>query len=213
MPKTIGLVQVKGGAGRSTLSTTIAGELSKKGKTVLIDGDMPQGTSASWFAMRAEAGKTGQLRADTAANHHELLAKVGQYQDADFIVLDGPPRIAEMTRAILVLSDLCLVPVGASKPEIWATTDILPIVEEAKKVRQVEARMIWTRYRGNTKLAKALTQQAEEELGFPIMETALAYRVAYQEAIGEGLTAAELPNPEARAEVAALLDEIAKILD
>jgi Mrp family chromosome partitioning ATPase len=55
--KTIGVIQVKGGAGRSTVSTNLAGELSKLGKTVLIDCDMPQGTSASWFAVRQQAGK------------------------------------------------------------------------------------------------------------------------------------------------------------
>ena len=50
--KTIGIIQVKGGAGRSTVSTNLAGELSKLGKTVLIDCDMPQGTSASWYSVR-----------------------------------------------------------------------------------------------------------------------------------------------------------------
>ena len=94
--KTIGIIQVKGGAGRSTVSTNLAGELSKMGKTVLIDCDMPQGTSASWFSVREQAGKAGNLIADTATNHRELVAKVEQYQDADFIVLDGPPRIAEL---------------------------------------------------------------------------------------------------------------------
>ena len=119
--KIIGVIQVKGGAGRSTVSTNLAGELSKLGKTVLIDCDMPQGTSASWYSVREQAGKASNLVADTATNHRELVAKVEQYQDADFIVLDGPPRIAELTRAILVLADLCLVPVGASAAEIWAT--------------------------------------------------------------------------------------------
>jgi chromosome partitioning protein len=51
MTKTIGIIQVKGGAGRSTVATNLAGELAKKGKTVLIDCDMPQGTSASWYAL------------------------------------------------------------------------------------------------------------------------------------------------------------------
>jgi cellulose biosynthesis protein BcsQ len=41
MTKIIGLVQVKGGAGISTVSTDLAGELSKLGKTILIDCDMP----------------------------------------------------------------------------------------------------------------------------------------------------------------------------
>ena len=71
---------MKGGAGRSTLSTNLAGELSKIGKTVLIDGDMPQGTSASWYAIREQAGKAGgtdnNLVADTAADHRELIAMV-----------------------------------------------------------------------------------------------------------------------------------------
>ena len=139
MPKVIGVIQVKGGAGRSTLSTNLAGELSKVGKTVLIDGDMPQGTSASWFTVRQEATATNdlvsKLKADTATTHKELLSKVEQHQDADFIILDCPPRIAEMTRAALMLADLCLVPVGASVAEIWATSDVLELVEQAKKVR------------------------------------------------------------------------------
>ena len=144
--KTIGIIQVKGGAGRSTVSTNLAGELSKLGKTVLIDCDMPQGTAASWFAVRDQSGKSGNLLADTAINHRELVAKVELHQDVDFIVLDGPPRIAELTRAILVLADLCLVPVGASAAEIWATGDLLTLVEEAKKVKPVMARMISVSY-------------------------------------------------------------------
>ena len=46
--KTIGIIQVKGGAGRSTVSTNLAGELSKVGKTVLIDGDSRFAIATSW---------------------------------------------------------------------------------------------------------------------------------------------------------------------
>ena len=217
MAKIIGVIQVKGGVGRSTVATNIAGELAKIGRTVLIDGDMPQGTSASWYAIREQAGKAGgtdnNLVADTAADHRELIAKVEQYKtDADFIVLDGPPRIAEMTRAIMVLADLCLVPVGASVAEIWATADVLAIIEQAKKVRAIDARMIWTRHRSFTKLAKDLTEQATAELGLPIIKTSLALRVAYPEALGAGLTVAELPDQNARIELRFLITEIKRIL-
>lgn len=217
MAKIIGVIQVKGGAGRSTVATNIAGELAKIGRTVLIDGDMPQGTSASWYAIREQAGKAGgtdtNLVADTAADHRELIAKVEQYKaDADYIVLDGPPRIAEMTRAIMVLADLCLVPVGASVAEIWATADVLAIIEQAKKVRAIDARMIWTRHRSFTKLAKDLTEQATDELGLPILKTSLALRVAYPEALGAGLTVAELPDQNARIELRFLIAEIKRIL-
>ena len=55
MTKIIGIIQVKGGAGRSTASTNLAGELSKQGKTVLIGCDIPQGTSASWLAVSQQS--------------------------------------------------------------------------------------------------------------------------------------------------------------
>lgn len=212
MPKTIGLIQVKGGAGRSTLATNLAGELAKIGRTVLIDGDMPQGTSASWYAVRKEAGKDSHLVADTASNHRELIAKVQQYGGAEFLVLDGPPRIAEMTRAIIALSDLCLVPVGASVAEIWATGDVLAIIEEAKKMRPVNVRMVWTRHRPHTNLAKDLGEQASKALGLPILRTSLGLRVAYPEALGEGLTAAEVGDASARTELADLVAEIERII-
>ena len=216
--KTIGVIQVKGGAGRSTVSTNLAGELSKQGKTVLIDCDMPQGTSASWFAVRQQAetkqGKlfNANLTADTATNHRELVAKVEQHQDADYIVLDGPPRIAELTRAILVLADLCIVPVGASAAEIWATSDLLALIEEAKKVKPVMARMIWTRYRPHTRLAQDLSEMAAKELGLVALSTSLGLRVAYMEALGEGLTVAEMSEPSAKAEARQLTEEIQKLL-
>ena len=217
MTKIVGVIQVKGGAGRSTLATNLAGELAKIGQTVLIDGDMPQGTSASWYAIREQAGKAGgtdtNLVADTAADHRELVKKAEQYaKTADFIVLDGPPRIAEMTRAILMLADLCLVPVGASVAEIWATADLLAIIEQAKKVKAIDARMVWTRHRSFTNLAKELSEQATAELGLPIMKTALSLRVAYPEALGAGLTVAELPDQNARMELRFLIAEIRRIL-
>ena len=210
--KVIGVIQVKGGAGRSTVSTNLAGELSKQGKTVLIDCDMPQGTSASWYAVRHQAGKAGALIADTATSYRELVSKVEQYADADYIVLDGPPRIAELTRATLVLADICLIPVGASTAEIWATGDILALIEEASKVRSVNARMVWTRYRPHTKLAQGLTELAKKELGLKALGTSLGMRVSYMEALGEGLTVAELADPSAKAEVKLLVNEVKQLL-
>lgn len=206
--KVIGVIQVKGGAGRSTVSTNLAGELSKVGRTVLIDCDMPQGTSASWYAVRQQKGKTGALEADTASTHRELVELVGKYQDAEFIVLDGPPRIAELTKAILILADLCIVPIGASAAEIWATTDILSLIEDAKKVKPINVRMLWTHYRPQTKLVQGLTKQVKEELGLSALGTSLGMRVSYMEALGEGLTVAELGDASAKVEASFLANEI-----
>lgn len=186
--------------------------MSKLGKTVLIDCDMPQGTSASWFAVRQKAGKAGNLIADTATNHRELVAKMQQYAYVDYIVLDGPPRIAELTRAILVLADVCLVPVGASAAETWAMNDLLVLIEEAKKVKPIKARMIWTRHRPHTRLAQELTELAKKELGLLALGTSLGMRVVYMEALGEGLTVAEMTDASAKVEARFLTEEVQRLL-
>jgi chromosome partitioning protein len=212
MTKIIGLVQIKGGAGRSTVCTNLAGELSKLSNVVLIDCDMPQGTSASWFAVRQQKGRQGKLQADTALTHKDLIDKVKQYQEADYIILDGAPRAAEMTKAILILADLCLIPVGASAAEIWATSDILQLIGEASKVKEVKARMLWTRYRAHTRLAQELSGLAVNELGLDTLTASTGMRVAYMEALGEGLTVTELSDSSAKDEIKAITAEVLKLI-
>jgi chromosome partitioning protein len=215
MAKIIGIIQVKGGAGRSTIATNLAGELAKKGRTVLIDGDMPQGTSASWYALRKEAGRADDLIADTARDHRELIEKIEKHAKAgaEYIVLDGPPRIAEMTRAILMMADVCLLPLGASVAEIWATTDVLAIIEEARKVtkKKIKAVIVWTRHRPHTALARDLTEQVESELGLPAMDTTLGLRVAYPTALGNGRTVAETGDAAAREEIRAFVVSVIRL--
>jgi chromosome partitioning protein len=97
MTKIIGIVQLKGGTGRSTVVTNMAGELAKLGRTLLIDCDTPQGTATSWAALRQQAGNQAGIQeidliAETAATPKELLQKDEQHKDAAYIVLDGPPQ-------------------------------------------------------------------------------------------------------------------------
>ncbi len=213
MTRIIGLVQVKGGAGRSTVATNLAGELARFHDVMLLDCDMPQGTSASWAAVRTQAGRAGRLQAETVSNHRDLVDRVERlHGTVDYIIIDGPPRLAEMSRAIIVLSDLCLVPVTASAAEIWATSDLLTLLNDARTIRKVDARLLWTRYRSYTRIAKELSEEAEKTLGLPAMKTTLGYRVAYAEALGLGRTAAEMGDAEARAEVVGLVVEIRRIM-
>jgi len=210
--KILGIVQVKGGAGRSTVATNLAGELSKIGTVALIDCDQPQGTSASWASLRQGLGEKSAVGAYTAATHRDLVAVASKVMGkVDYLILDGPPRIAEMSRAILALSTIALVPVGASLAEVWATADVVPLVQEAQGIRPVDVRLIWTRFRAHTRLAQELEAHAGQELGLKSLKAHLGFRVAYAEALGEGLTAAETGDPAARDEIAALVAEVRRL--
>lgn len=214
MSKVLGILQVKGGAGRSTIATNLAGMLSAEGKRVaLIDCDMPQGTSASWAAIRL-ADKPDCLTVGTASNHQELVDAVERLDaEHDYLVLDGPPRIAEMTRAALILSHLSIIPMGASAAEIWATSDLLSTIQEAKELKPtVDARILWTRFRGSTKSAQELSTAARSELGLKELKAKLGYRVAFSEALARGMTVAEWPERTARVEMQAVAKEISQII-
>ncbi len=214
MAKIIGIVQVKGGAGRSTIATNLAAILAQHGKTILIDCDMPQGTSMSWYALRSAENKAEGLALATARDHKELVDLVqGFNQSHDYIVLDAPPRIAEVTRAMLMLGDLLLIPLGASAAEIWATTDLLETIEEARIKRpQLDYRILWNRFRGYTKSAKELSLAVHEELEAPELNTKLGFRVAYADALANGLTVLEWTDKNAKEEIAELGEEIIQIL-
>ena len=52
MTKIISVIQLKGGAGKSTVATNLAAMLAERGRTLLIDADSPQYTSECWYVLR-----------------------------------------------------------------------------------------------------------------------------------------------------------------
>lgn len=206
----IGIIQIKGGTGKSTLVTNLAGMMAARKKVVLIDADMPQATSASWASIRQQENITTV----TAADHTQLIAEIERFnENHDFIVIDAPPRIAEITKATIMLSQLCLVPLGASAAEIWATADLLEIINAAKAHKpEIDVRIVWNRFRNSTKSAKELSEAGHKELKLKELKSKLGYRVAYSEALARGMTATEWPDREARKESKAFGKEIEHIL-
>ena len=184
MAQVISVIQEKGGTGKSTIATNLAGMAAKRHKVALIDCDMPQGTSQSWASIRL-ANKPDSLMARTAAGYKELVVLVGELEpDYDLIVIDSPPRIAESTKAALILSTLTLIPLGASAAEIWATADLLNTIEAAKAVKgKVDARILWNRFRASTNSARELSEAVRTELDLKQLSTRIGYRVAYSEAL------------------------------
>jgi chromosome partitioning protein len=213
MAQVISVIQEKGGTGKSTIATNLAGMASKHRRVALIDCDMPQGTSQSWASIRM-GNKPESLTARTAASYKDLVMLVGELEPGhDLIVIDSPPRIAESTKAALILSTLTLIPLGASAAEIWATADLLNTIEAAKAVKgKVDARILWNRFRASTNSAKELSESVRTELDLKQFETKIGYRVAYSEALARGMTALEWNDRQAQTEMLLLGAELNQIL-
>jgi chromosome partitioning protein len=118
-----------------------------------------------------------------------------------------------MTRAIIVMSNLCLVPLGASAAEIWSTADLLQTIAAARRYRaDIDARIVWNRFRGHTREALEMSEAARKELGLQELTSRLGYRVAYSEALARGLSVEEWLDRNAHAEIQALANEVQDIL-
>jgi chromosome partitioning protein len=214
MAQIVGIIQVKGGVGRSTIATNLAAVFSERDPTALMDCDLPQGTSASWYALRKAEVPPANLTLATAHDYRELVAKAKELSDNHrYIIIDAPPRIAEMTRAIIIMSRLCLVPLGASAPEIWSTSDLLGTIKAAHQFRSsIDVRILWNRFRAQTREAHELSEAARKELGLRELKTRLGYRVAYSEALARGLAVYEWLDRTAHAEIIDLAAEVKRIL-
>ena len=214
MAQIIGVIQVKGGAGRSTIATNLAGMMAAHKRVALIDCDMPQATSASWYSIRKANNKHGSLTIATAEDHTQLIAEIERLNaDQDIIIIDAPPRIAEITRVALILSNMCIVPLGASLADIWATSDLLATIGKAKEHKpNVNVHILWNKFRPSTKSAKDLSLEVKEQLKLKELGTKLGYRVAYSDAFGEGLTVTEWTDKTARDEMLMLGVELNHLL-
>ena len=215
MTKIISVSHLKGGAGKSTVATNLAAMLSEKGKTLLIDADSPQYTAESWYALRSEAEREGSLRLEAATDEYNLAAvfKAADRANYDYIVLDGPPRVAKATKFMMGMSDLVIIPVNVSKADIWSTFDTEDLVKEEREVRpNLKVRLLLNRFRGFTNSAHEIAAEAKKELSIPIMKTKLGFRVSYADALGEGLCVSELRDSLATEEIQKLTAETLRLL-
>lgn len=205
MAKFISVAQLKGGAGKSTIATNLAGCLAREFRTGLIDADMPQGTAARWAALRQDPG----LEVVTCDSAGELAREAERLDDlCDVVVIDLPPRSLKFLREIMPFTDLVIMPLTASAPDVWATEQLVEVVREAKKTsKRLKARLVWNRLRAS-KATNAFLADTAESLHAKELSSHLASRTAYVDAMGRGLTVTEWTDAKARDEFEVFLQEV-----
>jgi len=192
----VAVTNSKGGVGKTTLAVHLAVWWHEQGAAVaLVDADA-QCASSTW--LHEAAPQTPVFRLQTP---DEILDQTPMLQrDFAAVVIDGPAGLSEVTRAILLVCDLALLPCGPSVLDLRAASEAIRVVKQAQRIRQgaPQALLVPNKLQVNYRLSRELLASANS---LEIPATAgLRLRQAYADAAGQGTVVWRLgPRGEAAA--------------
>jgi chromosome partitioning protein len=154
----------KGGVGKSTLATNIAGYFSRAGHAVMLGDIDRQQSSLGWLKLRPEVAPpikpwdvdNGRARAPAGTTH---------------MILDTPAGLhGEGLKTVLKAADKVLVPLQPSIFDILATQEFLKELVERKSIREgkTSVAVVGMRVDARTRSAEQL-QRFVETLGIPVV--------------------------------------------
>ena len=210
MCKIIAVLNQKGGAGKTTLSTNLARALQLGGEKVLLVDSDPQGSARDW-----NAAGNGELLPVIGLDRPTLAKDIQAIRDnQDWIIIDGAPQIAELAVAAIKCADLILIPVQPSPYDVWACEDLVEIIKTRQEVTngKPKAAFIISRVIKNTQLSKEIGE-ALEGYGLPVFKQFTSQRVIFPKSAATGSTVLDIDETgEAAAEIRAIAQELKEFL-
>jgi chromosome partitioning protein len=205
----VALLNQKGGVGKTTLATHIAGELALRGKQVILLDTDPQGSALDWTQRRSQQGLPRLFSAVGLAREtlHQEAPELARR--SDYIVIDGPPRIAALARSALLAADCVLVPVQPSPYDLWASAEMVALIREAQVFRPVLRAAFVINRRVSTTVIGREARSALAEQPLPSLQSEIRQRIVFADSVAAGQLARELaPDSTAAREITALTDEL-----
>ncbi|MCY3630518.1 MAG: AAA family ATPase [Bacteroidetes bacterium] len=212
----VSILNSKGGVGRTTLATNLAGFLGANGARVLLVDADPQGGCLSWEAARTEplGGMPEVVRPPKQAIFRFIKRMEWSY---DFIVLDSPAGIKPdfVFNGAVKVANLVLVPISPSAVDLWGTVPILERIfarEELGGRDNAEAYFVRSRQIEGSVQAHELAAAAAE-FGLPVLAGGTTQNLTYIDAIQLGVTVRQVERGgKADQEMTEITNEVKTIL-
>ena len=205
----IGVLNQKGGVGKTTIAVHLARALQLDGDDVLLVDSDPQGNARDWAALNESQAVT-----TVGIDRPTIDRDLPRVSDVDYAVLDGVGKLEALTVSALKASTFVLIPVGPSPLDLWAASDFVDLVKQRIDMTdgRVKAAFVVSMNQEGTILSREI-EAVLEGYELPILETRVARRAAYPKAMAKGLTTLDTePSSAASAEIRELAAEIKFVL-
>ena len=201
----ISFVNQKGGVGKTTSAINIAASLKRRNyKIGFVDAD-PQGSATHWHSVEDN-------NAFEVLHHPEPISKSeidALSQNYDYLVIDAPPAFGDITKSILAVTDLSIIPLSPSSLDIWSCKGTLEMVDAAREENpDLDVKLLINRKIPGTRVGRE-ARDSMSVFDMDILDSELCQRVAYIDAMTSGVSVMQYaPSSKAADEVESLCDEI-----
>jgi chromosome partitioning protein len=153
----------KGGVGKSTMATNLAGFLASKGHAVMLGDADRQQSSRLWLGLRPAAARP--IRTWQLSEGNIVRPPKG----TTHVVLDTPAGMhGKVFTEVLQLADKVIVPLQPSVFDIFATRAFLDALAEHRKAGKLQVGIVGMRVDPRTIAAEKL-HEFVDGLGLPVL--------------------------------------------
>ena len=209
----IGVCNQKGGSGKSSTAVHLARWLQSQSDSVFVIDSDGQRTSSLWLSSLSKP-----VPVEVIPDPNELLERLPILAtEHQWLIVDAPGTLAEATRAIVLWSDLVLIPCQPTGVDLASAADTVRLIKQARAIRKgaPQAAIFLNRAIKGTRLKQEAFTVLKAVPDLNVVSEVIHQRQIIADAFGQGATVFDLTGDaatEAQKEYSQLFKTILKAL-